>query len=148
MSMAENSPAPMPAPMPAPGCSCAGCSFCCKLLGIAEITKPAGRWCQECAVGEGCGIYATRPAECRTFNCAWLTDPSLPEEWAPKHSRLVVASSKTGIMVHPDAGRANAWRKDPFYKTIRKWAAALAPRGGQVLVREGAEFFAILPDRE
>jgi hypothetical protein len=31
---------------------------------------------------------------------------------------------------------------------IRRWAGVVVPRGGQVLVREGAEFYAILPDRE
>lgn len=128
--------------------TCDGCTLCCKVLGISEIQKPQGQWCQHCTVGEGCQIYETRPGECRTFNCAWLTDPGLNDEWAPKRSRLVVAHTNTRIAVHCDPARPGAWRKPPFYQTIRNWAAAFVPRGGQVVVFEGLDAVAILPDRE
>ena len=133
---------------PAPGRSCAGCTLCCKLMGISALEKPPGRWCSHCDVGEGCQIYDARPAECRTFNCAWLTDVALSEAWAPKTSRIIVAHDKNRIAVHVDPARAGAWRKAPFYQTILQWGAALAPRGGQVLVFDAGVVFAILPDGE
>jgi len=127
---------------------CDGCTLCCKLLGIGELQKPAGQWCAHCKIGEGCGIYEARPTECRTFNCAWLQDAAMPLEWAPKNSRMVVAMSKRGVVIHVDPSRAGAWRKPPFNVAVRRWAERVVPRGGQVLVREGREFFAILPGRE
>ncbi len=133
---------------PAPGKSCAGCTLCCKLLGIKEFVKPAGQWCEHCAIGQGCKIYEARPTECRTFHCVWLLDANMPAEWAPKDSRLVVTASKPGIIVNSDPGRPGAWRKAPFHGVIHKWARDVVPRGGQVLVREGITFTAILPDRE
>lgn len=137
-----------PENQPAPGRSCQGCTLCCKLLGIKELAKPSGRWCEHCDVGRGCKIYETRPGECRTFHCAWLLNARMPAEWAPKDSRLVVTESGPGVIVNADPGRPGAWRKAPFYAVIRGWAKDVVPRGGQVLVREGMNITAILPDRE
>lgn len=51
---------------------CGGCTACCKLMEVTELQKPMGRWCQHCAIGEGCKIYEERPESCRGFRCAWL----------------------------------------------------------------------------
>ena len=133
---------------PAPGRSCQGCTLCCKLLGITSLEKAPDRWCEHCAIGQGCKIYDTRPEECRTFHCTWLLDARMPAEWAPKDSRLVVAQNESGVLVHSDPRRSGAWRKEPFHTSIRRWAKDIVPRGKQVLVREGSSFTAILPDRE
>ena len=133
---------------PAPGRSCAGCTMCCKLLEIGALNKPPGQWCPHCKVGEGCAIYETRPDECRSFNCLWLSDASIPEEWAPRNTRMVLAGAGAAIFVLVDPSRAGAWRNAPYHAKLRGWAAGMVPRGGQILVREGREMFAILPDHE
>ena len=133
---------------PAAERSCAGCTLCCKLLGIAELAKPAAQWCAHCAVGEGCKIYETRPAECRSFNCAWLLDASLGPEWAPKRCRFMIARDQNRIVIHVDPAQPDAWRKPPFRETINNWGAALTPRGAQVLVVENGDVTMILPGGE
>lgn len=58
---------------------CGGCTACCKTHGILEIWKMPGEWCHYCQVGQGCIIYATRPEECQTFQCAWLQGVGEPK---------------------------------------------------------------------
>ena len=43
-----------------PGKACGKCSFCCKVLEIAQSAKPAGKLWEHClnAGSGGCGIYA------------------------------------------------------------------------------------------
>src|SRR5262249_15998523 len=134
---------------PMTGRTCAGCTLCCKILGISALDKPAAQWCPHCAVGEGCGIYETRPQECRAFHCSYLLDASLSKDWAPKRSRFMVPRDKNRLVIHPDPARTDAWRKAPFYQTIRNWGAALTARGVQVFVVEnGGEVTMILPQGE
>lgn len=54
------------------GRKCGGCTACCFTHSIYALAKPAKRWCPECSVGGGCRIYATRPDECKTYECMWL----------------------------------------------------------------------------
>ena len=59
---------------PAPGRECGTCTLCCKLIAVTALEKPPGTWCPHCVRGKGCGIYETRPAECRTFYCHWMLE--------------------------------------------------------------------------
>lgn len=59
--------------------SCGECRACCSALGIHELNKAPAIACeylvqigQREKVGGNCGIYATRPESCRTFECMWL----------------------------------------------------------------------------
>jgi hypothetical protein len=122
--------------------------MCCKVLSIDALSKPADQWCPNCQVGQGCSIYAQRPAECSTFNCMWLIDVDVPEALAPRDSRMVLAGTTGAIIIHVDTSRRGAWRKPPFHPLFRRWATVMAPRGARLLVREGREYFAILPDRD
>ncbi len=53
--------------------ACDGCNAFCKTPDINEpdFKKPLGTWCTHCVIGQGCGIYATRPKVCRSFFCQW-----------------------------------------------------------------------------
>jgi len=60
---------------------CGDCRECCIVLEIKEINKPAGVFCDKlCA--KGCGIYESRPNECRNFECLWLTG-QIPKRMKP-----------------------------------------------------------------
>ena len=50
---------------------CGSCSACCTVMGVPEIGKGTYETCEHLC-GVGCGIYAERPASCRTFACQWL----------------------------------------------------------------------------
>src|SRR5471032_2675247 len=94
---------------------CGTCTLCCKVMGIAALSKPLGEWCPNCLPGKGCGIYPDHPQECRSFNCLWLTDESLSEEWYPKKSKIVLTHEGDRIVARVDPGTPDAWRKQPYF---------------------------------
>jgi hypothetical protein len=49
---------------------CDGCTECCSVFGVEEIDKDPWVPCDQLS-HEGCGIYETRPKQCRTFHCLW-----------------------------------------------------------------------------
>lgn len=137
----------------ATGRCCGTCTLCCKLLSVSEIVKPALTMCKFCTVGRGCGTYQTRPTQCRLFNCHFLENPRLSEEWRPSKSHIVLVVSpdgrRIGAQVDPD--RPGAWRRKQFYAQLKSWARmAVSQPGhiGQVLVNVGKQAFVILPDRD
>lgn len=137
-------------PMNPPSRTCGTCTLCCKVLGIQEIDKPAGRWCPHCQPGRGCKIYGQRPDECRTFACLWLTQPFLDEEWRPDTSKLVLHTEHgtDRLTVRVDPGAPHAWRKEPFYGQIRAWARAALASRRQVIVMVGDNATVVLPDAD
>src|SRR5438477_5505751 len=98
--------------------ACGDCTLCCKVMSIEELAKSAGRWCPSCEPGRGCLIHATRPSECRAFNCLWLIDGRIGEHWKPGRSKLVLTTSQDGIEIRCDPGFPDAWRKEPFRSEI------------------------------
>jgi hypothetical protein len=133
----------------ADGRACAGCTLCCKLLKVEALAKPRLDWCRHCRPGTGCTIYDERPHECRAFSCGYLIDGGIAEHWNPRHSRMVVSyESSDRIAIHVDPGRHDAWRREPYFSDIKRWARAAAARRGQVIVWQGREVIAVLPDRE
>jgi hypothetical protein len=73
--------------------ACGDCTLCCKLEGIRELNKRAWQWCQHCAIGKGCRIYAERPDPCRNFRCLWLDDMAMDEHMRPDRAGVYVAWS-------------------------------------------------------
>jgi Fe-S-cluster containining protein len=129
---------------------CDGCTLCCKVIGVKALGKEMGVWCQHCSPGGGCAIYETRPDECRNFDCGYLLEPSLGPEWKPSESKIVLLTELGGrrIVAHVDTQRPDAWRREPFYSTLKMWAKDNAAVGGQVVVSIGPRRIAILPDRD
>ncbi|MFN3670203.1 MAG: YkgJ family cysteine cluster protein [Brevundimonas sp.] len=121
---------------PAPGKSCGECGLCCKLMGVAALAKPAGRWCRHFSKTRGCGVYEDRPADCRVFNCLWLLTDALDERWKPATAGFVLHSEQAGaqLVVECDASRPHDWRREPYQSTLRRWASA---PGQEVLVFAG-----------
>ena len=133
-----------------PGRACGSCTLCCKVLSITELNKPRSVWCPHCAVGSGCRIYAERPTECREFFCGYLALPGLDEAWHPSTSKIVLVAENDSnrIAAHVDPGRPGAWRQEPFYSQLRRWAIAAASHQGQVIVCVGPKTIVVLPDKE
>ena len=133
------------------GRSCKGCTLCCKVLAISELEKPRATWCTHCDVTAGCKIHGAHPAECRDFYCGYLTNAALDERWAPTRSKMVLAYDEVHaprLSVHVDPARPDAWRKEPYYSQIKRWAIAAAAHRGQVIVWQGRSTVAVLPDRD
>jgi hypothetical protein len=132
-----------------PGRSCGECSLCCKLLHIQAFNKPAGVWCAHCAPGRGgCMIHATRPTECREFFCAWITTPTLGEEWRPNKCRMFLRHEGNLIAVHVDPSEPTAWRREPFYRQLKIFATRAAGTKQQVAVYIKDRVIVIFPNKE
>ena len=50
--------------------------------------------------------------------------------------------------MHVNPARPNAWREEPYYSHIKRWAAAAVAQRGQVIVWQGRSTIAVLPDRD
>ena len=135
-----------------PGRSCGTCIMCCKVYSIRELNKRAGRRCVHAEHGRGCKIYEDRPETCRAFYCMWRVDPTLGPEWKPETARFVVSLDLLGfnaLRISPDAHRPDAWRKEPYYSTIKGWARKFCPENKKVLVVDArGSMTVILPDRD
>jgi hypothetical protein len=135
-----------------PGRSCGTCILCCKVFAIRELNKPAGRWCVHAERGRGCKIYNDRPDTCRGFYCMWRVDATLGPEWKPETARFVVSLDLLGfnaLRISPDPHRPDAWRKEPYYSTIKGWARKFCPENKKVLVVDtSGSMTVVLPDRE
>jgi hypothetical protein len=73
-------------------------------LRAIEIDKEAGRYCQHCLPGKGCGIYETRFEVCRGFLCGWRRVPQLGEAWRPDKSGILMLTQEVAKL--PEAYRA------------------------------------------
>ena len=130
--------------MALPGRSCGECSMCCKVLGIEALNKPIGTWCPHCAPGRGgCTVYETRPAECRSYECQWLIDKELGDEWKPLISKMALSLLRlNGVLlldVNVDCDYPNAWKQPPYYEQLK----ALTGRVG-VQVNVGSRHWAVM----
>ena len=134
------------------GRACGTCTLCCKLMGVPELEKPRGTWCTHCKVGQGCGIYSDRPEVCRGFYCTYLLSPMLGEHWYPGRCKMVVVvESEYGgqrVTIHVDPGRPKAWREQPHYADLKRWATAAARDLRQVVVSIGDRLIVILPNED
>ena len=132
----------------APGRACGGCTLCCKVYALPELEKPPGVWCRHCAPGKGCKIHDALPEQCRRFNCLWMTDGTMPDEWRPDKAKFVLSVYPANGFVYGqvDPGSPVAWRKPPYFDGLRAMAKALLEERRHVLMFVGDEATLILPD--
>ena len=135
---------------PAPGRDCGTCTLCCKVYDVPALDKPAGTWCRHCMPGRGCGIHETRPQHCRSFHCLWMTQDWLGPEWKPERSKLVLSVDPATrfMFVQVDPGAPAAWKRDPFYRQIKQWAASGLAERRHVVVFLNKSATVVLPDRD
>lgn len=72
---------------------CGSCHVCCVQVPVAAFEKPAGVPCPQLNVLQpcgACGIYETRPSECKVYTCAWLDGLLLSEELKPDNSGILM----------------------------------------------------------
>lgn len=71
---------------------CGPCSLCCDLFPVPELQKDSGARCRWCEPPHGCAIHTSRPAVCRSFDCAWLRGAGTDAE-RPDLVRLFIAGT-------------------------------------------------------
>lgn len=113
---------------------CGTCTACCRVYAIPTLDKPAGKWCQHCAIGEGCKVYDDRPKLCVDFACIWLQshqqarddEQGMPIEMRPDKCKVVFSpTTKDGLMsAITMPGSPDAWRKGAARQIIDKMLKA------------------------
>lgn len=106
---------------------CGTCTACCRVFSIAELKKPASRWCEHCDIGVGCKIYNDRPPTCIDFRCLWLHSHlandgfEFPEELRPDKCKVVFSPSTKADVISATTlpGYPDAWKKPIVMKLIK-----------------------------
>jgi hypothetical protein len=119
-------------------------------MEIGALNKPIGRWCPHCKIGAGCTIYEARPDECREFACVWLLDPSMPHKMRPDQTKVVLFLDTGGsrLVARCDASNPLAWRREPVYSALKRWAEDAFGQGGQVVAAAGNRLWVIGPNND
>ena len=130
--------------------ACGPCTLCCKVMGVAALEKPAGVMCVHCSAGKGCGIYAARPAGCRSFECVWLMDPEMPHRFRPDQTRVVLDQTSDGarLIARCDPANPTAWRRNPMYRALKDYAAREWGKGKLVTAIAGRRTWVITPHED
>ncbi|ATN35474.1 hypothetical protein ACO34A_16855 [Rhizobium sp. ACO-34A] len=126
--------------------ACGSCTLCCYLPDIDELDKPANTFCRHCIVGNGCSSYETRPATCRDFLCAWMSNPLLDDAWEPSRCHMMVYRQGKQITVLVDPEYPEAWLREPYRDSLHRWAREARADGGYVIVYAGEALSVIEAD--
>ena len=116
--------------------------MCCKIMAVEELAKPAGKWCPDCKIGEGCGRYETRPEPCRAFECAYAKGLMFDlEDARPDHSKVVMSFTTDGAIpvAYVDKGRPDAWREG----AAGRWFDLMVKNLGRGIVVQGNKRLAV-----
>jgi hypothetical protein len=116
--------------------SCGPCQLCCEVMRVESIAKPAFQRCEK-QCSSGCSVYATRPTQCREFECGWLASQrakiiAMPRELRPDRCGVVMDMNSSGTFI-AHCKRPESWRIGP----IRQWLLERA-RSALVLIEHGA----------
>jgi Fe-S-cluster containining protein len=105
---------------------CNECQECCNgnlqvnVLGY-EISK--GNPCRFLC-SSGCSIHKSRPEVCRSFNCLWKMDESIPEDLYPKNSGVIMMYKKlngyTFVLVRDFHNKMSKNQKESIIKWAKK----------------------------
>ena len=132
---------------------CGSCTACCRVFAIPALEKPAGKWCDHCAIGVGCKIYEQRPTMCQEFECLWLNSRSRDD--IREHIGDELRPDRCKVVFHPTTdpdvmsatllpGSPDAWRRKPVKKLIDR----MVDSGYRVVVGLPASTRRIMFDRD
>jgi len=127
--------------------SCGGCTFCCKFMGVVELGKVDGVWCDHACYGKGCGIYESRPQSCRDFQCYYRftqdsTNPQvkMPIEFRPDVSRVMIIDMTDKVVCAKcDPAQPLAFKRQPMFTFLYQMAI-----NRRVIVTAGRRVFEVL----
>ncbi len=128
---------------------CGSCSFCCKIIPVAALEKPANTWCTHFAKGVGCSIHAERPGACRDFQCLWTFAVVLDDRWRPDNCKFVMRPGPgQEFVIDVDPAHPDAWKSEPFYSQIKAWSDRSSGAYQMVMVRAGGRLMVVFPEGE
>ena len=79
-----------------------------------------------------------------------MTETWLGPEWKPERSKIVLSIDPATrfLFAQIDPGHAAAWRREPYYGQLKRWAAASVREGRHVVVFVNKHATVVLPDRD
>ena len=103
---------------------CGTCTYCCHVMKVKELNKPANTACTHCIEGNGCAIYNDRPVSCRQYECLWLRsqqfDKPLSAGLRPDRCKVVIGTLNQGndIVLYTEPAHQNAWQQPAFSEAL------------------------------
>ncbi len=103
---------------------CGTCTYCCHVMKVKELNKPANTSCTHCVEDSGCAIYNDRPNSCREYECLWLRsqqfDKPLAPGLRPDRSKVVIGTLNQGseIVLYTEPAHRNAWQQPAFSEAL------------------------------
>ena len=114
-----------------------------------ELKKPAHVTCVNYVVAQGCSIYPDRPGACRAFECGYLQNPALGEEWRPDRAGFMLYFAPgPRLVAETDLATPDAWRQEPYLSQLREWSHRDRPTVIEVVVRAGDRLTMVFPEGE
>jgi hypothetical protein len=79
-----------------------------------------------------------------------MTESWLGPEWKPERSKIVLSVDPATrfLFAQVDPGHTAAWKREPYYGQLKRWAAASAREGRHVVVFVNKHATVVLPDRD
>jgi hypothetical protein len=79
-----------------------------------------------------------------------MTQSWMGPEWKPERSKMVLSVDPDThfLFVQVDPGAAAAWKRDPYYRQLKQWAAAAVGQRRHVVVFLNKHATVVLPDRD
>lgn len=109
---------------PPPHNECGTCTYCCKVMKVKELNKPANTSCVHCVEGSGCSIYTERPESCRVYECLWLRSQKFEKPFGPQlrpdRCQVVMGTLNNGneVILYVEPGHRNAWKEATFSEAL------------------------------
>ncbi|MBL8771650.1 MAG: hypothetical protein JNK30_09735 [Phenylobacterium sp.] len=135
--------------------TCGTCSLCCKAMGIEELKKPAGVWCEHARPGRpggACSIHETRYPICRGFHCQWIVSPDVPEELKPSKCKVILTGVQGAgddqLVAYCDPADPGAWRRGAIYGFLKRQTRRPDGRPRTVIVRVGPRYWLVTHDAD
>ena len=74
--------------------------------------------------------------------------PAFGDEWRPDRARFLMDAGAGQIVVCPDVGAPDAWRREPYYSRIKALSSRTTRPFTLVLVRQRGRIIVVFPETE
>lgn len=132
--------------------NCGACNFCCRVLDIKSLSKPAHMLCWNTGLHGGCSVQHLKTSDpslavCAGFKCVWLESQNFEDE--SRHGSRPMRPDQSHVMfirdnvdpkllwVHVDPNHREAWRNMP----VSAYLDEVIEKGGHLEIIVGDTSF-------
>jgi len=70
------------------------------------------------------------------------------DEWRPDRAKFLMDAGENQIVIYPDPGAPDAWRREPFHSRIKALSSRAQRPFTMVLVRQRSRMIVVFPEAE